>query len=57
MDLILCRNVFIYFTADTVSTAVNKLAAALREGGYLLTCHTELIGHQVRKLQSRLFTE
>ena len=57
MDLILCRNVFIYFAANTVAAVANKLAAALREGGYLLTGHTELIGHQVRNMRSRLFAE
>ena len=57
MDLILCRNVFIYFAVNTVTTVADKLAAALSEGGYLLTGHTELIGHRVQDLRSRLFTE
>ena len=57
MDLILCRNVFIYFTSAAVFAVAAKLAAALREGGYLLTAHTELIGHPVQELESRLFAE
>ncbi|MDO8988962.1 MAG: CheR family methyltransferase [Sideroxyarcus sp.] len=57
MDLILCRNVFIYFGAMAVAAVADKLAAALNEGGYLMTAHTELIGHRVRGLQSRLFAE
>jgi chemotaxis protein methyltransferase CheR len=57
MDLILCRNVFIYFSAPTVASVANKLACALSDGGYLMTAHTELIGHQVKNLQSRLFAE
>ena len=57
MDLILCRNVFIYFAADAVTAVANKLAAALSEGGYLMTGHTELIGHRAQGLQSRLFAE
>lgn len=57
MDLILCRNVFIYFGPDAVSAVAAKLAYALSEGGYLMTGHTELIGHRVQQLQSRLFTE
>lgn len=57
MDLILCRNVFIYFDADAVAAVADKLAAALSEDGYLMTAHTELIGHRVRNLQSRLFAE
>lgn len=57
MDLILCRNVFIYFDAATVASVADKLAAALGEGSYLMTGHTELIGHRVRNLRSRLFAE
>ncbi len=57
MDLILCRNVFIYFAAIEVAAVAAKLAATLREGGYLMTAHTELISHDVRNLQNRLFAE
>ncbi len=57
MDLILCRNVFIYFGAGAVTAVADKLAAALNMGGYLMTGHTELIGHRVRNLRSRLFAE
>ena len=57
MDLILCRNVFIYFNPAAVYSVATKFAATLREGGYLLTAHTELIGHPVRELKSRLFVE
>ncbi|MBI5626943.1 MAG: protein-glutamate O-methyltransferase CheR, partial [Nitrosomonadales bacterium] len=57
MDMILCRNVFIYFDPAAVSAVAAKFAATLREGGYLLTAHTELIGHPVRELESRLFAE
>ena len=57
MDLILCRNVFIYFEPDAVSRVADKLAAALNEGGYLMTGHTELIGHRMRNMHIRLFVE
>ena len=57
MDLILCRNVFIYFGATAVADVADKLAASLSEGGYLMTAHTELIGHRVPNLRSRLFAE
>ncbi|QPK62627.1 chemotaxis protein CheR [Methylomonas sp. LL1] len=57
MDLILCRNVFIYFDADTVATVANKLARALCEGGYLMTAHAELTGLHPKDMQSRLFSE
>jgi chemotaxis protein methyltransferase CheR len=57
MDMILCRNVFIYFDSAAVSSAAAKLASTLVEGGYLMTAHTELIGHSVQGLESRLFAE
>lgn len=57
MDLILCRNVFIYFDSAAVSAVAAKLAATLTEGGYLMTAHTELIGHPVQGLESKLFAE
>jgi len=57
MDLILCRNVFIYFDRNSVATVAKKLAATLREGGYLMTGHTELIGHAMTNMRSRLFAE
>ena len=47
MDLILCRNVFIYMNADDVGRIVQKLHRTLRQGGVLLTGHSELQG--VRK--------
>lgn len=57
MDLILCRNVFIYFDAATVESVADKLAACLNEGGFLMAGHTELIGHRLGQMQSRLFPE
>ncbi len=57
MDLILCRNVFIYFTAADVAAVAGKLAAALGEGGYFMTAHAELLGHRLQNLRSRLFAE
>lgn len=56
MDLILCRNVFIYFDADTVTTVANKLAATLNDGGYLMTAHAELSDVHLPDMRSRLFT-
>lgn len=57
MDLILCRNVFIYFETKAVAVVSDKLAAALGEGGYLMTGHAELTGRRPRNMQSRLFPE
>lgn len=36
-DLILCRNVLIYFDKEGIAEAARKLFEALKEGGYLLT--------------------
>ncbi|MCX7206969.1 MAG: chemotaxis protein CheR [Proteobacteria bacterium] len=41
-DLIICRNVFIYFQAETVNHIASKLAACLNEPGYLIAGHGEL---------------
>lgn len=40
-DLILCRNVTIYFTADVTQRVVNQLHEALVEGGWLAVGHSE----------------
>ncbi|HEY6174340.1 MAG TPA: protein-glutamate O-methyltransferase CheR, partial [Kofleriaceae bacterium] len=37
MDLVLCRNVLIYFDQAAVQRAAARLYSALRDGGYLLT--------------------
>lgn len=57
MDLILCRNVFIYFESSAVSVVAEKFSESLVEGGYLLAAHTELMGRSIRGLSSRLFAE
>jgi len=36
IDVILCRNVFIYFSADTIAHISRQLYASLAEGGYLI---------------------
>lgn len=40
-DVIFCRNVFIYFDKDTQAQIINRLAQALRKGGYLFLGHSE----------------
>jgi chemotaxis protein methyltransferase CheR len=45
VDLILCRNVFIYFNKEAISQALDRFSRLLREGGYLMTGHGELHGH------------
>jgi chemotaxis protein methyltransferase CheR len=43
LDLVLCRNVTIYFSRDTTRTLVRRLHGALRDGGYLLLGHAETL--------------
>ncbi len=57
MDLILCRNVFIYFSEQDVASIVSKFAATLRPGGFLLTGHGELQGQKTDPLVKRVFSE
>jgi chemotaxis protein methyltransferase CheR len=57
MDLILCRNVLIYFSSDAISHALQGFARTLRQGGYLLTGHAELANHDPAPLVPRAFAE
>ena len=42
-DLVLCRNVVIYFTEDVRNALHERLAASLRPGGYLMVGATERV--------------
>ncbi len=57
MDLILCRNVFIYFKPDSIGLVLKNFYQTLREGGYLLTAHTELYGQDLSPFRVRVFPE
>lgn len=57
IDLIICRNVFIYFNVKTRATVLKKLTTNLREGGYLITGHAELCDQNCENLVPRLFRE
>ncbi|HEX8202406.1 MAG TPA: protein-glutamate O-methyltransferase CheR, partial [Isosphaeraceae bacterium] len=41
MDLILCRNVLIYFDRETVAAVARRLFAALADGGWLVTASSD----------------
>jgi len=43
MDLIICRNVVIYFTGETKDVLYRKFYGALRPGGILFVGATEII--------------
>lgn len=57
LDLILCRNVFIYFEQSAIATVLDKFTQTLKPGGYLLTGHGELYQQTLNGLQTRLFLE
>jgi chemotaxis protein methyltransferase CheR len=49
-DLILCRNVLIYFPRSEQERILLRLAAALPAGGYLVLGKTEILLGEVRRL-------
>lgn len=57
MDLILCRNVFIYFEEAAIGKALEKLYHTLQPLGYLLTGHAELHVQNLSQFQTNTFTE
>ncbi|BAQ60405.1 chemotaxis protein methyltransferase CheR [Geminocystis sp. NIES-3708] len=57
MDLIICRNVFIYFTESAIAHVIEKFFNTLKPNGYLMTGHAELNNNQVKAFQAKLFTE
>jgi len=50
-DLIFCRNVMIYFEAQTKTDLVNRLYEVLAPGGYLFVGHAESITRDATKFQ------
>ena len=57
MDLIICRNVFIYFDHAAVAAVLPKFANVLTIGGYLMTGHAELNAHKLGTLHPKMFPE
>lgn len=51
-DLILCRNVMIYFDVEVRKKLIRRLENSLRPGGYLLVGHSELLSHEYTALKS-----
>ena len=50
MDVILCRNVLMYFTAERARRVVERLSRSLVEGGWLIVSPTELSAARVPSL-------
>ncbi|MEG4440594.1 CheR family methyltransferase [Microcoleus sp. AT9_B5] len=57
IDLILCRNVFVYFEHKYISLALKKFSKTLRPGGYLMTGHAEVYGQIMNEFQPKIFPE
>lgn len=57
LDLIICRNVFIYFESAAIALVLNKFYEALSPLGYLITGHSELYGQNLSQFQTKVFPE
>ncbi len=57
IDLIVCRNVFIYFAREAISQVLRKFNATLRPEGYLVTGHSELHGAAIGDFQVQAFPQ
>lgn len=57
MDLILCRNLFIYFSRNSVAKVLKKLVSILAIDGYLMTGHGELHNQELDPLTPLIFSE
>ncbi len=57
IDLILCRNVFVYFENKYILQVLKKFAKTLRSGGYLMTGHAEVHSHVMNEFQPKVFPE
>jgi chemotaxis protein methyltransferase CheR len=57
LDLIICRNVFIYLNKEAIFKVMGKFARLLNEGGYLLTVHGELQGGglSLKEFRAKIF--
>ncbi|MDY6804645.1 MAG: CheR family methyltransferase [Cyanobacteriota bacterium] len=56
-DLIVCRNVFVYFKQELISLVIEKFYKALNPEGYLMTAHAELHGQNMDRFQVKIFPE
>ncbi|AMW28880.1 CheR family methyltransferase [Arthrospira platensis] len=57
IDLILCRNVFVYFEKPYIVQVLRKFYQVLRPGGYLMTAHAEIQGLLLDEFKSHIFPE
>ena len=57
VDLIICRNVFIYFRKSAIAQVLRKFYASLAPQRYLVTGHTELQGQDIGHFKIISFPE
>ncbi|MDF5727936.1 MAG: protein-glutamate O-methyltransferase CheR [Rhizonema sp. PD38] len=57
LDLIVCRNVFIYLKESAITKVLNKFYQALQPLGYLLTGHAELFSQNLSLFHPKVFPE
>ncbi|HHP7229985.1 MAG TPA: CheR family methyltransferase [Xenococcaceae cyanobacterium] len=57
IDLIVCRNVFIYFGLATIGKILEKFYHTLRPAGYLLVGHSELSNQNLSGFQAQIFPQ
>lgn len=57
VDLILCRNVFIYFEPQAIAMVLKKFHQVLRPDAYLMTGHAELYGQNLKHFQTQIFAQ
>jgi chemotaxis protein methyltransferase CheR len=57
IDLIVCRNVFIYFGLSTIAEILDKFYHTLRPSGYLLVGHSELSSQNLTRFQIQSFSQ
>jgi len=57
MDLVFCRNVWIYFADETIAFVAQKLAESLRDGGYLVAGPSDPLLGRYASLETIVRTE
>lgn len=57
IDLVLCRNLFIYLPRDVVARLVSQVARTLSPGGFLMTAHGEIHGSTDAAIETVAFPE
>ena len=56
-DLILCRNVFIYFEPKAIKKVLHRFQTALKHNCYLITGHMELHGQNLQGFKVNVFPD